>query len=100
MDVTELDDMVIRRADGMPTYNMAVVVDDYEMGITHVVRGDDHVSNTPRQILIYEALGLPVPRFGHVPMILLGPDRQSSPSATERGLSSSTSRTACCLRRW
>ena len=75
VDVQELDDMVIRRADGMPTYNMAVVVDDYEMGITHVLRGDDHVSNTPKQILIYEALGLPVPRFGHVPMIL-GPDRQ------------------------
>lgn len=75
VDVNELDDMVIRRADGMPTYNMAVVVDDHEMGITHVIRGDDHVSNTPRQILIYEALGLPVPRFGHVPMIL-GPDRQ------------------------
>lgn len=75
VDVSELDDMVIRRADGMPTYNMAVVVDDHSMGITHVIRGDDHVSNTPRQILIYEALGLPVPRFGHVPMIL-GPDRQ------------------------
>lgn len=75
VDVGELDDMVIRRADGMPTYNMAVVVDDHDMGITHVIRGDDHVSNTPRQILIYEALGLSVPRFGHVPMIL-GPDRQ------------------------
>lgn len=75
VDVSELDDMVLRRADGMPTYNLAVVVDDHEMGITHVLRGDDHVSNTPRQILIYEALGLAVPRFGHVPMIL-GPDRQ------------------------
>lgn len=75
VDAGELDDMVILRADGMPTYNLAVVVDDYEMGITHVIRGDDHVSNTPRQIVIYEALGLPVPRFGHVPMIL-GPDRQ------------------------
>lgn len=75
VDVSELDDMVIRRADGMPTYNMAVVVDDHEMGVTHVLRGDDHVSNTPRQILLYQALGLPVPTFGHVPMIL-GPDRQ------------------------
>lgn len=75
IDMAELDDMVLRRADGMPTYNMAVVVDDYEMGVTHVIRGDDHVSNTPRQILIYKALGLPVPTFGHVPMIL-GPDRQ------------------------
>ncbi len=75
VDVSELDDMVLRRADGMPTYNMAVVVDDHEMGVTHVIRGDDHVSNTPRQILIYKALGLPVPTFGHVPMIL-GRDRQ------------------------
>ena len=75
VDVNELDDMIIRRSDGMPTYNMAVVVDDHDMGVTHVLRGDDHVSNTPRQILIYEALGLTLPRFGHVPMIL-GPDRQ------------------------
>lgn len=75
VDVSELDDMVLRRADGMPTYNMAVVVDDYEMGVTHVIRGDDHVSNTPKQILIYQALGLEVPTFGHVPMIL-GPDKQ------------------------
>lgn len=75
IDVSELDDMVIRRSDGMPTYNMAVVADDYEMGVTHVLRGDDHISNTPRQILLYQALNLPVPVFGHVPMIL-GPDRQ------------------------
>ena len=75
VDVAELDDMVIRRADGMPTYNMAVVVDDHEMGLTHIIRGDDHVSNTPKQILLYEALGLDVPRFGHVPMIL-GKDKQ------------------------
>lgn len=70
VDVSELDDMVIQRADGTPTYNMAVVVDDHEMGITHVIRGDDHVSNTPRQIIIYRALGLQEPVFGHVPMIL------------------------------
>lgn len=75
IDASELDDMVLRRADGMPTYNMAVVVDDHEMGVTHVIRGDDHISNTPRQILIYQALDLPVPTFGHVPMIL-GPDRK------------------------
>ncbi len=74
-DASELDDMVLRRADGAPTYNMAVVVDDVEMGITHVLRGDDHVNNTPRQILIYQALGKKLPVFGHVPMIL-GPDRQ------------------------
>jgi glutamyl-tRNA synthetase len=61
---------VIERADGYPTYNFAVVVDDAQMGITHVLRGDDHVNNTPRQILLYEALGYEVPHFGHVPMIL------------------------------
>jgi glutamyl-tRNA synthetase len=66
----ELDDLVIERSDGYPTYNFAVVVDDAEMGITHVIRGDDHLNNTPRQILLYEALGHPIPRFGHVPMIL------------------------------
>lgn len=75
IDASELDDMVLRRADGMPTYNMAVVVDDHEMGVTHVIRGDDHISNTPRQIMLYKALGLPVPVFGHVPMIM-GKDRQ------------------------
>ena len=71
----ELDDMVLRRPDGAPTYNMAVVVDDIEMGMTHVIRGDDHLSNTPRQILIYQALGAKLPIFGHVPMIL-GADKQ------------------------
>jgi glutamyl-tRNA synthetase len=75
VDVAELDDMVLLRSDGMPVYNTAVVADDHEMGVTHVLRGDDHIANTPRQILLYEALGLPLPRFGHVPMIL-GPDRQ------------------------
>jgi len=66
----ELDDLVIERSDGYPTYNFAVVVDDALMGITHVIRGDDHLNNTPRQIHLYKALGYPVPRFGHVPMIL------------------------------
>ncbi|MCX5823556.1 MAG: glutamate--tRNA ligase [Deltaproteobacteria bacterium] len=66
----ELDDLIIERADGYPTYNFAVVVDDAQMGITHVIRGDDHVNNTPKQMLIYEALGCEVPLFGHVPMIL------------------------------
>ncbi len=66
----ELDDLVIARADGMPTYNFSVVVDDADMGITHVIRGDDHINNTPRQINIYQALGMPVPEFAHVPMIL------------------------------
>lgn len=75
VDASELDDMILRRSDGNPTYNLAVVVDDSTMGITHVLRGDDHVNNTPKQILLYQALDLPVPLFGHVPMIL-GPDRQ------------------------
>ncbi|MCF7221258.1 glutamate--tRNA ligase [Marilutibacter chinensis] len=66
----ELDDLVIFRSDGYPTYNFAVVVDDIDMGITDVVRGDDHVNNTPRQINIYRALGAPVPHFAHLPMIL------------------------------
>ncbi|CAM0998388.1 glutamate--tRNA ligase [Rhodanobacter sp. Root179] len=67
---TELDDLVIFRSDGWPTYNFAVVVDDIDMGITEVIRGDDHVNNTPRQINIYKALGAPVPEFAHLPMIL------------------------------
>ncbi len=69
----DIDDLVILRTDGSPIYNLAVVSDDAEQGITHVIRGDDHLSNTPKQILLYRALGLPVPEFGHVPMIL-GPD--------------------------
>jgi len=70
----ELDDLVLRRSDGSPTYHMAVVADDVSLGITHVIRGDDHVNNTPRQIQIYEALGEKIPHYGHVPMIL-GPDK-------------------------
>ncbi len=66
----ELDDLVIFRSNGFPTYNFAVVVDDIDMAITDVVRGDDHVNNTPRQINIYKALGAPVPHFAHLPMIL------------------------------
>jgi glutamyl-tRNA synthetase len=71
----ELDDFVMLRSDGFPTYNFAVVVDDLDMRITEVIRGDDHVNNTPRQINLYEALGAPVPTFAHLPMIL-GPDGQ------------------------
>ncbi len=66
---TELDDLVILRTDGTPTYNFVVVVDDASMGITHVLRGDDHLNNTPKQLLIYEALGYPLPRIGHFPLI-------------------------------
>ncbi|MCP5407083.1 MAG: glutamate--tRNA ligase [Chromatiaceae bacterium] len=66
----ELDDLIIRRTDGSPTYNLSVVVDDMDMEITHVIRGDDHVNNTPRQINILKALGKVLPRYAHVPMIL------------------------------
>jgi len=66
----ELDDLIICRSDGNPTYNLTVVADDIDMGITHVIRGDDHINNTPRQIHIYEALGAELPRFAHLPMIL------------------------------
>jgi len=75
IDNSELDDLVIARADGTPTYNFCVVVDDWDMQITHVLRGDDHLNNTPRQINILRALGAEIPRYAHVPMIL-GPDGQ------------------------
>ena len=69
-DITELDDLIIQRTDGTPTYNFVVVVDDSEMGITHVIRGDDHLSNTPRQCLLYDALDYARPQFSHISMIL------------------------------
>lgn len=72
-DNTELDDLVIMRSDGSPTYNFSVVVDDSDMGITHVIRGDDHLNNTPRQVNMFAALGYKLPAFAHLPMIL-GPD--------------------------
>ncbi len=71
----EIDDLIIVRADGVPTYNFAVVVDDWDMGISHVFRGDEHINNTPWQINIFRALGAPLPQFGHVPVIL-GEDGQ------------------------
>ena len=67
---SELDDLIIARTDGTPTYNLTVVVDDFDMGITHVIRGADHVNNTPRQINIFKALGVEPPIFAHVPTIL------------------------------
>jgi glutamyl-tRNA synthetase len=70
-----IEDFVILRSDGHPTYQLSVVADDIDMGITHVVRGDDHISNTPKQILIYRAAGAPIPEFAHVPLIL-GPDKK------------------------
>jgi glutamyl-tRNA synthetase len=70
---SELDDLIIARSDGTPTYNFCVVVDDRDMGVTHVIRGDDHLNNTPRQMNMLEALGATPPAYAHVPMIL-GPD--------------------------
>jgi glutamyl-tRNA synthetase len=70
----EMDDFIIRRSDGSPMYNLAVVVDDLTMGVNVIIRGDDHLINTPKQILIYQALGADLPVFGHVPMVL-GPDK-------------------------
>jgi glutamyl-tRNA synthetase len=87
-DNTELDDLIIARSDGTPTYNLTVVVDDMDMAITHVMRGDDHLNNTPRQVNIYRALGATPPAFAHLPMIL-GPDgarlskRHGATSVTE-----------------
>ena len=73
-DIALLDDFVLVKSDGNPTYNFAVVVDDVKMRISHVIRGDDHISNTPRQLALFDALGYPRPEFGHLPMIL-GPDK-------------------------
>jgi glutamyl-tRNA synthetase len=70
-----IEDFIVLRSDGAPTYNLSVVCDDIGMAITDVIRGDDHISNTPKQIILYRALGAPVPRFAHVPLIL-GPDRK------------------------
>ena len=74
-DGANIEDFVILRSDGHPTYHLSVVSDDVEMRITHVVRGDDHISNTPKQVYIYRAIGAEVPRFAHVPLIL-GPDKK------------------------
>ncbi len=74
----ELDDLIIARSDGVPTYNFTVVVDDYDMKITHVIRGDDHVNNTPRQINMLQALGAPLPAYAHVPMVLVSDGQKLS----------------------
>ena len=74
-DGANIEDFVILRSDGYPTYQLSVVSDDLDMAITHVIRGDDHISNTPKQILLYRALAAPVPQFAHVPLIL-GPDKK------------------------
>ena len=74
-DHANIEDFVVLRSDGYPTYHLSVVADDVDMKITHVVRGDDHISNTPKQVLLYGALGAPLPQFAHVPLIL-GPDKK------------------------
>lgn len=74
----ELDDLIIARSDGTPTYNFTVVVDDWDMNITHVIRGDDHINNTPRQINILQALGAELPQYAHIPMILGGDGKRLS----------------------
>src|SRR5206468_549476 len=71
----EIEDFVLLRSDGTPTYHLSVVSDDIAMGITHIIRGDDHLSNTPKQILLYKALGAEPPTFGHLPLIL-GTDKK------------------------
>ena len=81
---TELDDLIIARSDGTPTYNFCVVVDDMDMGVTHVIRGDDHLNNTPRQMNMLLALGATPPVYAHVPMIL-GPGRREALQAPWRG---------------
>ena len=74
-DNAHIEDFVALRSDGHPTYHLSVVADDIDMAITHVVRGDDHISNTPKQVLLYRAFGKPLPAFAHVPLIL-GPDKR------------------------
>jgi nondiscriminating glutamyl-tRNA synthetase len=71
----EIDDFIIRRSDGSPVYQIAVITDDHDMAISHIIRGDDHLPNTPKQIMLYQALGWPVPQFAHLPLIL-GPDKK------------------------
>ncbi len=77
-DNGDIEDFIVLRSDGTPVYNMAVVSDDHDMGVTHVIRGDDHLSNTPKQILLYDALGWQIPTFAHVPMILGSDGRRLS----------------------
>ena len=95
----EIDDLIIVRADGVPTYNFAVVVDDWDMAISHVFRGDEHINNTPWQINIFNALGAPLPLFGHCP-IILGDDGLEAVQAPRRGQRHRLrGRTATCPRR-
>ena len=69
MPAAQLEDLIILRSDGTPTYNLAVVVDDHDMGVTHVIRGEDHITNAAKQIVIYQCMGWEEPKFAHVPLI-------------------------------
>ena len=91
----DLDDLVLLRSDGNPTYMLAVVVDDHDMGVTHIIRGDDHLTNAARQTQIYQALGWEVPIMAHIPLIM-GPTGPSSPSGTARSASTPIARWAIC----
>lgn len=92
--------MILVRTDGTPTYNFAVVCDDANMRISHVIRGDDHLSNTPRQILIYEALGLEPPVFAHLSMILGSDGKKGSLSVMALRALKSTRPRVSCLTPW
>ena len=95
-----IGDPVIVRADGTPAYNFAVVVDDALMEVTHVMRGEDHISNTPRQMLLYEALGFTPPAFAHLALVM-GPDHSAAVEAPRRDVGRGVSRRrAICPRRW
>ena len=107
-DNQEVDDWIMVRADGMPIYNFVVVCDDIDMGITHVFRGEEHLVNTPKQVLLYEALGAPVPEFGHLPL-MLGTDGKKLSKRTgdtalqdyhERGYSKEAIINFLCLQGW
>jgi glutamyl-tRNA synthetase len=93
----EIEDFVLLRSDGIPTYHLSVVADDIDMRLTHIIRGADHISNTPKQVLQYQALGAAMPVFAHVPLIL-GPDKTRLSSATELPASSLTRKWASCRR--
>src|SRR5262252_2116426 len=93
-----LDDLVLLRSDGTPTYMLAVVVDDHDMGVTHVIRGDDHLTNAARQTQIYNALGWQVPLMAHIPLIH-GPDGSKFPSATARSASMPIGQWGTCRQR-
>jgi glutamyl/glutaminyl-tRNA synthetase len=94
-----LDDFILLRSDGSPTYHLSVVADDLDMGVTHVIRGDDHLSNTPKHVPLFEALGGSVPIFAHLPLIL-GRTRSACPSAPAPPRSRSFGRRASSLRRF